>query len=101
MKKWLKRALIVLGLLLLLLLIAGVVIWTYLRCQFLDFEDESAENREFKEITVDGYTFKDRNANGQLDIYEDARRPVEARGQLGDVHVAVVVAVVGGGEGGL
>ena len=30
-------------------------------------------------ITVDGYTFRDLNKNGKLDIYEDSRQPVEAR----------------------
>ncbi len=30
-------------------------------------------------ITVDGYTFRDLNKNGKLDVYEDSRQPVEAR----------------------
>ncbi len=38
-----------------------------------------AQDPAFKEITVDGYTFPDRNGNGTLDIYEDNRRSVEAR----------------------
>jgi beta-glucosidase len=29
--------------------------------------------------TVDGYTFRDLNKNGKLDIYEDSRQPIEAR----------------------
>jgi beta-glucosidase len=29
--------------------------------------------------TIDGYTFRDLNKNGRLDVYEDARQPVEAR----------------------
>jgi len=29
--------------------------------------------------TIDGYTFRDLNKNGKLDIYEDARQPVAAR----------------------
>jgi beta-glucosidase len=29
--------------------------------------------------TVDGYTFRDLNKNGKLDIYEDAREPIEKR----------------------
>ena len=79
MKKWLKKSLLVLGLTLLLLLIAGVVIWTYLHSRFLDFEDDYAENRDFHEITIDGYTYLDRNANGLLDPYEDDRLTTEAR----------------------
>ncbi|HEU5052937.1 MAG TPA: glycoside hydrolase family 3 N-terminal domain-containing protein [Hanamia sp.] len=30
-------------------------------------------------ITVDGYTFRDLNKNGKLDIYEDSRQPIDAR----------------------
>ena len=30
-------------------------------------------------ITLDGYQFKDSNGNGQLDIYEDWRKPVSER----------------------
>ena len=29
--------------------------------------------------TQDGFTFRDLNKNGKLDIYEDSRQPVEAR----------------------
>lgn len=29
--------------------------------------------------TADGFTFRDLNKNGKLDVYEDARQPVEAR----------------------
>lgn len=29
--------------------------------------------------TIDGYTFRDLNKNGKLDVYEDARQPVDAR----------------------
>jgi beta-glucosidase len=31
------------------------------------------------EKTIDGYTFRDLNKNGKLDVYEDARQPVAAR----------------------
>ena len=30
-------------------------------------------------LTIDGLKFKDANANGKLDAYEDWRRPVDAR----------------------
>src|SRR5215469_5297845 len=29
--------------------------------------------------TIDGYTFRDLNKNGKLDVYEDTRQPVSAR----------------------
>jgi beta-glucosidase len=32
-------------------------------------------------LTVDGLTFRDLNKNGQLDVYEDHRRPIEERVQ--------------------
>ncbi len=81
MKKFLKRTLIVLVSLLVLLAIAGFAGWKYLKATFLDFEDDYAENFDFKEMTLDGYTFLDRNGNGQLDIYEDDRRSIEERAE--------------------
>ena len=79
MKKGLKITLIVLGSLVMLLLIAGIGGWIYLKSSFLDFEDDYAENKDLREVTSDGYTFVDRNGNGSLDIYEDTRRPVHER----------------------
>lgn len=51
----------------------------YIKSTFLDFEKDYVENLDIKEITIDGYTFLDRNGNGQLDIYEDDRRSIEER----------------------
>ncbi len=79
MNKFFKWTLIVLGTLIVLVAIAGFGGWMYLKSIFLNFEKDWAENPDFKEITVDGYTFPDRNGNGKLDIYEDNRRSVEAR----------------------
>ncbi len=50
-----------------------------MRSSFLDFEDDFVERYEFKEITIDGYTFLDRNDNGALDVYEDERRTMGER----------------------
>ncbi|MEY2845625.1 MAG: hypothetical protein RL076_1171, partial [Chloroflexota bacterium] len=30
-------------------------------------------------LQIDGHSFRDLNNNGKLDIYEDARQPIEAR----------------------
>ncbi len=79
MKKFLKWALIVLGSLIGLLAIAGFGAWMYLKSTFLNFEKDYAENRNLKTITVDSYTFLDRNGNGKLDTYEDDRRSIEER----------------------
>ncbi len=79
MKKAFKITWITLASLLGLVVIAGLVAWLYAKSTFLDFEDDYAENFNIKEITADGYTFPDRNGNGRLDVYEDARRPIEER----------------------
>ncbi|MCA6075065.1 glycoside hydrolase family 3 C-terminal domain-containing protein [Fulvivirga sedimenti] len=79
MKKGLKVSLIVLGSLLGLLLIAATVGWIYVRSTFLNFENEYTENKDIQEVTIDGYTFPDRNGNGMLDIYEDSRRSTSER----------------------
>lgn len=79
MKKWLKITLAVLASIILLAVIAGFTGWMYIKSTFLDFEKDYVENSDIKEITIDGYTFLDRNGNGQLDIYEDDRRSIEER----------------------
>ena len=79
MKKWLKITLITLGSLLVVLLLVGLGGWLYLKSTFLDFEGDYAARPNLQELTADGYTFVDRNGNGELDTYEDARRPAEAR----------------------
>lgn len=79
MKKVFKRILKVLGVLLLLVLIAGAVGYFYVRNTFLSFEDDYAENKDLKEITVSGRSFIDRNGNGSLDVYEDDSKTVEQR----------------------
>jgi hypothetical protein len=35
---------------------------------------------EVKTLTVDGFTFRDLNKNGKLNVYEDIRQPTEVRG---------------------
>jgi len=79
MKKWLKITLIVLGSLLVLALLIGFGAWMYLKSSFLDFEGDYVEKKDISEMTIDGYTFLDRNGNGTLDVYEDDRQPTEAR----------------------
>lgn len=79
MRRGIKIVLIVLASVLLLAIIAGVAGWLYFKSAFLDFEKDYAERTNIEEITVDGYTFLDRNGNGELDIYEDGRRSIEER----------------------
>ena len=37
--------------------------------------------KEIKEISVDGYTFRDLNLNGEFDIYEDIRESIDERAE--------------------
>ena len=73
------RLLKIVGVLLLLIVIAGFLVYNYFNKTFLSFEKDYVAQTEFTELTVDGYTFLDRNGNGALDIYEDDRQPLEAR----------------------
>ena len=66
MKKILKIALISIGSIVSLFVIAGLVGWLYLSSKFLNFEKDYAENRDLQELTIDGYKFPDRNGNGKL-----------------------------------
>jgi beta-glucosidase len=76
LKILLKVLLSVLGLLVLIILIAAL----YINSNFLSFDKrDKYKGAEIKEITIDGFTFRDLNRNGKLDIYEDSRKPVEER----------------------
>ena len=79
MRKIIKPTLIVLASLLVLVLIAGFSGWMYLKAKFLDFEGDYVEQTSFKTLNNSGYTFLDRNANGELDPYEDNRLSIDAR----------------------
>ncbi|MEQ8706866.1 MAG: glycoside hydrolase family 3 C-terminal domain-containing protein [Phaeodactylibacter sp.] len=79
MKKWVKIPLIGLGSLLLLVLLAGLGGWLYLRSGFLFFEKDYPEPTGLSTLTIDGYSFVDRNSNAQLDPYEDDRLPLDVR----------------------
>ncbi|MFP2997779.1 glycoside hydrolase family 3 C-terminal domain-containing protein [Spongiivirga sp. MCCC 1A20706] len=79
MKKAIRISLKIIGVLVVLLLLGGLIGWWYINSSFLDFEDDYVEKREFNELTVDGYTFFDRNGNEKLDLYEDSREPFDKR----------------------
>ncbi len=74
MKKSLKKGLKILAFVLLLLLLVAVGGWFYLKSKLLNFEGNYVENTELKEVTIAGFTFLDRNGNGELDVYEDKRK---------------------------
>ena len=79
MKKKLFLAFKILGVLILLLVLAGFFGFRYIKSTFLNFEKDYVERTDFNELTVDGYAFLDRNDNGKLDVYEDDRQPLEVR----------------------
>lgn len=79
MKRVLKKISIVLASIIVLAIISGFIGWSYIKSTFFDFEKQFAENSDIKELTVDGYTFLDRNGNGALDIYEDDRKSLHER----------------------
>ena len=79
MKKGLKVTFISLGSLIAMMLLIALIGWLYLKAIFLNFEKDFVENKDLQEITIDGYTFIDRNNNGALEIYEDDRRSTEER----------------------
>ena len=80
MKKFLKVLLkVFLGILSLavILVIAAVI---YLNRSYINIDKKDKYTGvPVREITVDGYTFRDLNRNGKLDVYEDTRAPLEAR----------------------
>ena len=63
MKKKILLVLKILGVLILLLAVAAFFTARHFGKTFLSFEDDYVEQLEFKEVTVDGYTFLDRNDN--------------------------------------
>ena len=79
MKKGVKITLIILAVIVFILIIGGLWGWIYFKNTFVDFEGDYAERTDIPELTIDGYTFLDRNGNGELDIYEDGRRPIGER----------------------
>ncbi len=79
MKKNFYRLLKVLGVLVIIFLVTAFWLYNRFDSRYLSFEDDYKEKRGIKEITVEGFTFLDRNDNGALDIYEDNRQPLESR----------------------
>ncbi|MGD1945901.1 MAG: glycoside hydrolase family 3 C-terminal domain-containing protein [Croceivirga sp.] len=79
MKKKLILALKILGVLVVLLGLTAFFFGRYFSNTFLKFEKDYVQKTEFTELSEGAYTFLDRNGNGQLDVYEDDRQPIEKR----------------------
>jgi len=79
MKKVFRISLKALGIIILLIVLAGLGAYWYINSNLLSFEKDYAEKIDIKELTIDGYAFLDRNGDGKLDIYEDDRKPTNER----------------------
>ncbi|WP_437395477.1 glycoside hydrolase family 3 C-terminal domain-containing protein [Flagellimonas lutimaris] len=79
MKKAFRITLKTLGIILAILIFGGLLGWWYVSSQFLNFENDYTEKKNIPALTIDGYTFLDRNDNGALDVYEDDRASLEDR----------------------
>ena len=67
-------------LLLVIVVIAGIIyFWQNIRSNINTHRNLSLLGKEAGILTQDGITFRDLNKNGQLDPYEDPRRPLEER----------------------
>ena len=65
--------------LILFILISTLSFFWYLNHTFISFEDGFDDPTNINVLTIDGYTFLDRNNNTKLDIYEDDRETIENR----------------------
>lgn len=65
--------------LILFILISALGFFWYLNHTFISFEDGYDDPTNINVLTIDGYTFLDRNNNTILDIYEDDRETIENR----------------------
>jgi len=80
MKKLVKVALITLGMIVFLVLALGAFAYFYINSTFLNFEKEyDKQEMPRNQLSADGFTFIDRNNNGELDVYEDNRQDIDAR----------------------
>lgn len=83
MKKILRIILSVVGIIVVIILIFLVVtvLWLTISGNKSAKKYSLLAGPEVKSLTIDGFTFRDLNKNGKLDIYEDSRQPVEGRVQ--------------------
>lgn len=65
--------------LILFILITSIGSLWYVNKTFISFEDGYDNRTDIHELTIDGYTFLDRNSNSKLDVYEDDREAITDR----------------------
>ena len=64
---------------LIILLVLGVFLYLNISAGKIARKAQAMESGEVKTLTIDGFTFRDLNKNGKLDVYEDSRKPVDDR----------------------
>jgi beta-glucosidase len=81
MKKAFKILLYIIGSIIGFVILFASGIFLYLRISSGNIERKSKELKtgEVKMLTINGFTFRDLNKNGKLDIYEDSRRSADDR----------------------
>ena len=81
MKKLFKIIGIILGSLIVLVIVlaAGVILYFKNSTGKAFKENQKMIGDEVKTMTIEGFTFRDLNKNGKLDIYEDSRQTTDAR----------------------
>lgn len=63
----------------LLLLILGFFSYFYITTSSASMKDMSILGKEAPILTIDGWSFRDLNKNGKLDVYEDSRATINSR----------------------
>jgi beta-glucosidase len=80
MKKIMRILLRVLLSIFCLIVVIAVFAAIYINSNFINIEGRNKyKDVEIKEISINGFTFRDMNRNGKLDIYEDTGRPMGDR----------------------
>ena len=81
MKKFLRILFYTIGSLLGFIIVLVVAIFIYIKISSTNTlrKCKKLEYSEVKTLTIDGFTFRDLNKNGKLDIYEDSRKPIDDR----------------------
>ncbi len=81
MKKLFKILAYIIGSLIGLIILIAVGLYLYLYIPEWNGERKSKAmaGKDLKTITIDGFTFRDLNKNGKLDVYEDSRKTVDDR----------------------
>jgi beta-glucosidase len=80
MKKFLRILLRVVLSLIGLIVVLAIIVAIYINSNIISPDKKDRQKGDdIEEITVNSFTFRDLNRNGELDIYEDSRKSIEER----------------------